>query len=88
MAVFSFPVLVRSVTAPTPVLNLAAPLLRHAYIPNAELYIPVTPARASSPSAVLPPGKAVSGVSVAACALSAKQANKSPMRVSAIDFLN
>ena len=41
-------VLLSSTSAPIPVLNLAGPLLRRAYIPNAELYIPVTPARARS----------------------------------------
>jgi hypothetical protein len=65
-AVCSFEVLDRSVAPPIAVLKLAAPLLRPAYMPNPELYIPVTPARASCPSAVLLTGSGPgSGVSVA-----------------------
>jgi len=55
-------VLKSSVPAPTPVLKLAAPLLRSDKKPNAELNWPVVRLpRALCPSAVLPPGKAVSG---------------------------
>jgi hypothetical protein len=62
MAVFSFAVLLRSVPAPTPVQKSPSVMLRSEYIPNAELYKPVvTLARARCPSAVLPPGNAVSG---------------------------
>jgi hypothetical protein len=67
IAVLLLPVLLRSVPAPTPVHKLPSVRLRSEYTPNAELYKPVvTLARARCPSAVLPPGKAVSG---AACAI-------------------
>src|SRR6266480_5256567 len=76
------PTLNRSVPAPTAVLKLPSVLLKSEYQPNAAFATPVVMLkRAWSPSAVLNPGRAVSGAAGAfsglACALdkSARQAN-------------
>src|SRR5581483_304170 len=77
-----------SVPAPTPVQKLPSVRLRREYTPNAELYIPMLMfPRASWPSAVLPPDKALSATSGSSAFPAGERTKQTSMDTMAINVV-